>query len=1248
VLNCRRKGKRVNSGDTVKRSSFALFVALLTLTARTPAEPAPVGAAFHPDLLEAEAFFARSDGAAAYLALRRIWQVWDRSNPEHVEEALRGAAARRGLPAPTRAYAELLGGFARFRRGDVGGATARVQKLGFVAEWLMVGPFDNEGKSGLKTPFQPEQEFAEPVVPGRAYSGKERTVRWRPVSNTFPLGWVDASLLVRPERNVCLYLKTFVSEAELRAPRTISAWVGVQGAFVLFFNGQEVLRDEAYRGYDADRMGVSLRLLPGLNDITLKLCNAEAPPIASLRLGDARGAPDAELAAKATVELGAAAAKAIAELAKGYESKVAPAVEGPLQAFERQSQAAKASPELMAYYAEYLLVTGSDDPVEHRARDLAGRAAERDPNVERLLLAASLAEDRNGAAEWLGRAEKLAKSPRERRRVLVARALHVRRGPSWREASRLFEAALELDPNDIVAIEGQVELYNRAGLARTALGVLERGIDRNPHSVHLLNLHASQLRALGRASEATAAESRYSALRFDDPGLILRHTDLAIARHNRASAERWVDRLLGVASDKLWALGVAAKTYRAFGQNDRALAAYDAALELCPEDVGTLHALSDLHGELGHRDRQLALLQQILRLRPQERDVREYVEHIAPARARPDEAYAWSSERFLPLRHAPAKGENRRVLRDLTVSTVFENGLSNTFRQIVFQPLTDSGAAISRQHVFSYQADRQQVQLRGAKVYRADGRIDQAIESGEAAADDPSISMYTSARNFYVQFPRLEAGDVVELRYRIDDITPRNEFADYFGDVVYLQSLEPVLNAEYVLLTPKQRRLFVDEHVPGLERSVEQRGDQRIYRFFAPSVAAVNPEPGMPPLPEVLGFVHVSTYKSWDDLGRWYWGLVHEQFDLDDETRKLARKIADGAESTLEKVRRVYDWVIDNTRYVALEFGIYGYKPRRCVQTVARGWGDCKDKATVIITLLEELGVDAELVIVRTQMRGGFPSKLPSLAPFDHAIAYVPELDLYLDGTAEYTGIKELPRMDRQSMALRVTANGTKLVTLPGTNPDENVITRDVVAELSPDGSANVGLEYTVRGVDAPEWRKRYHAEGTRRERLLQDLGSELPGFALAPAAQGVQTSKLEDFSVPVELVLHGRAPRYARVDGKRLTLDATVGLRLTPQFASLSGRRHDLRILSLSSREENVTLRLPNGMKAVTLPDPVKRRSPFGSYEIAVEQAPGKVTVKSRLALSVSRVEPEDYEAFREFCSQADAAMSQQVVIEK
>src|SRR5690606_38210117 len=149
-----------------------------------------------------------------------------------------------------------------------------------------------------------------------------------------------------------------------------------------------------------------------------------------------------------------------------------------------------------------------------------------------------------------------------------------------------------------------------------------------------------------------------------------------------------------------------------------------------------------------------------------------------------------------------------------------------------------------------------------------------------------------------------------------------------------------------------------------------------------------------------------------------------------------------------------------NTRYVALEFGIYGHKPRRCVQTVARGWGDCKDKATVIVSMLRELGIESTIVIVRTQMRGAFNSRIASLAPYDHAIAYVPKYDLYLDGTAEYAGAEELPRMDLSAQAILVNQGDAEVVTLPAPDPNKNVIQRQISVSLDRSGDARIQLAF--------------------------------------------------------------------------------------------------------------------------------------------------------------------------------------------
>jgi hypothetical protein len=120
---------------------------------------------------------AYKDRPEAYAALRQLWQKWEEDDPTAVEEGLAAIAADGAIGPAERAYAGLLGAYARRRRGDLAGAQARIAALGFVDRWLVVGPFGNDQKSGLDEARVPEQELAEPIVLDRSFEGKERPVR---------------------------------------------------------------------------------------------------------------------------------------------------------------------------------------------------------------------------------------------------------------------------------------------------------------------------------------------------------------------------------------------------------------------------------------------------------------------------------------------------------------------------------------------------------------------------------------------------------------------------------------------------------------------------------------------------------------------------------------------------------------------------------------------------------------------------------------------------------------------------------------------------------------------------------------------------------------------------------------------------------------------------------------------------------------------------------------------------------------
>jgi tetratricopeptide (TPR) repeat protein len=1239
------------------RAALALVV-VATGAAASGDAAAEIGAV-HPDLARTEAAARAAIGhpPEIYAALRDVWRTWDRADPAQVEEAIASLEQASRASPPARVYATLLHAYARRRRGDLDGAVARVAKLGFIGRFLTVGPFDNENKAGFARAFAPETELGAPLDLVRTYDGKEHPVRWREPPLGAPYGWVDLGELVRPSQGTCVYATTWVAaKAGTRAPRRVSLWAGSAGAMRVYWNGEAVLEDPGYRELDVDRFAAAVTLLPGNNRITVKVCGAEEGPKLALRIGDERGEPDPGVEVVRDLVTAAAAPQpavpappkgkappggAVATHAAGPRGP-----EGPMQVFERLVSGAKPAPAALEGFARYLATTGGDSRPEHRARDLARRAAEAEPTVQRLLLAGALSEDRNQQREWVDKAAARASS--RDLDVLLVQAQLARTSTNWRDAVPIFEKILAIDPDHVSATLGLVELYIEAGMKRTALAHLERAVARQPQSVAFLRVYAGELRALGRDTEAAEVEARYAALRFDDREFLHQQVELAVARRDTPGAERWLDRFLASEPDSAWARGIAARTYRALGQRQRAVAAFQRALAIAPDDVPTLRALSDLYGDDDRRDEQLKLLRQILAVSPQAKDVREYVEHVEPARPRADEAYAWAPDKFLPMRAEAAPKYPKRTLRNLTVTTVFPNGLASRFRQIVFQALTDEAAATAREYAFSYQADKQTVQLRAAKVYRADGKVDDAVESGEGSANDPALATYSSTRTFYVHFPRLEAGDLVELRYRVEDVAPRNEVADHYGEVEYMGSDEPTASSEYVLITPKSRALYVNAtSVPGVTRQTTEQGDQRIDRFVAEHLPALVPEPVMAPWAEIVPHVHVSTFKGWDEVGAWYWGLAKDQFDVDDEVRRRVKELTKGLKDDAAKVRAIYKYVT-RLRYVALELGIEGIKPRRCAQTIARGWGDCKDKATVIVTMLREAGIPATIVLVRTGMRGGIEPTPASLAPFDHAIAYVPSLDLYLDGTAEHTGVTELPAMDRAAFALQVNEGHPKLVTLPEPPPEASVTHRRLDLTVAPDGVTQFALDLTVSGVYAPEWRQRYLAEGTRRERAQRDLGGDLGAFEMAPGKAGLDVSDLDDEDQPARVRAKGKALGFARRDGNTLSIPAGPTHQLVREYASLSTRLLDIDIHALSTREDEWTVHLPAGMHVTRAATPAHADTPFGRYAVTFEESPGKVVIKTTLAFKKVRITAAEYPAWRAFCEAVDRAFGQTMAVSR
>jgi hypothetical protein len=445
---------------------------------------------------------------------------------------------------------------------------------------------------------------------------------------------------------------------------------------------------------------------------------------------------------------------------------------------------------------------------------------------------------------------------------------------------------------------------------------------------------------------------------------------------------------------------------------------------------------------------------------------------------------------------------------------------------------------------------------------------------------------------------------------------------------------------EYVLEAPSDKPLYFNRTV---QRSESADGKTTTYRLVAQDVPGIKPEAAMPGFTEVAQFLHVSTYESWDDVGRWYWNLVREQLVADDAIRKGVAEALEGLPADADaraKVAAIYEHVVRNTRYVGLEFGIHGFKPYRTTDVYSRRFGDCKDKASLLKVMLAEIGIDSHLVLVRTRDLGTLPAEPASLAAFNHAITYVPSLDLWLDGTAEWSGPSEVPGNDQGATVLVVEDGaGAKLRTIPMSAAADNRRLGEQRVTLRADGSASVEHSLTVWGADAAPMRYRFQSPKAREERLRAMYGDIYPGVEVTD----VRAPGLDDILRPAELQATLRVPAWATKEGQSLRF-SVLGhdSRLAASMAGTAEREHDLVLTLPFVEDEQIRYVLPSGHRFSRVPAGKTLDTPVGRFSLEIEPQDDGVVVRSHLELFRARVPPAEYDAFRQFLRQVDASLEQ------
>ena len=415
------------------------------------------------------------------------------------------------------------------------------------------------------------------------------------------------------------------------------------------------------------------------------------------------------------------------------------------------------------------------------------------------------------------------------------------------------------------------------------------------------------------------------------------------------------------------------------------------------------------------------------------------------------------------------------TLADIRIDHLRNDGakgdaLASSYVQQLWRINTERGAKRFSPRSVMYSGMSETLTMVRARVIESNGHELAAKVSPDQPVVRRGSAMYFDARSRTLSFSQLRPGDLVEIEYRLLPAQADTAWSGYYARIDRLHDGFAARLWRRVLIAPSSMKLYAVEH--GLSPAVvSTQGEQttRVWEQHGNGAAiakATSPEASASGQP----YLHVSTIGSMEEFGRWYNSLLEPGLQLDETLRAVADQIMERNLTTEEKVQAVYENVQRRTRYMAFEFGVHSYQPYAVSTVERRGFGDCKDKAALLVALLRAVGVQADFAMVRTRPAGAFADDAYSVEQFDHAMAYVPELNLYLDGTAPGVTPGDLPSNDQGAMAMTVDEQGNATRRTVPFSPMENTrIARELQPHLDSAGSmgsaSQAKLEaYAVRG----------------------------------------------------------------------------------------------------------------------------------------------------------------------------------------
>ena len=557
------------------------------------------------------------------------------------------------------------------------------------------------------------------------------------------------------------------------------------------------------------------------------------------------------------------------------------------------------------------------------------------------------------------------------------------------------------------------------------------------------------------------------------------------------------------------------------------------------------------------------------------------------------------------------------------VTTVQANGKIKNLRRRVFKILRPDGRWYGTVHAY-FDSETKITGMRGWCI-PSSGK-DYEIKDKEAIETSPTDiengALATDFRLKYMRIPASDPGNVVGYEVEQED-------RPYVFEVDWdPQENIPVREARYTLQLPpgwEYRAVWVNhaEVAPTISGNQQQ--------WVMTDLAAIKFEPDMPPWRGVAvrmvvalfppsGGAQSKGFGTWQDMGLWYADLTRGRRDASVEIKQKVAQLTSANHTQEEKMRALANFMQRDIRYVGIWLGIGGWQPHSATDVFSHSFGDCKDKATLLSSMLHEIGVESYYVLINTE-RGEVTKDMPPQKHFNHAILAIqlpkgtndpslaairehPTLGsiLFFDPTDQITPFGQLRGALQANFGLLVGPEGGELVELPQLPATMNGIRRAGKFSLSPNGTL-FGDVNEIRVGDRARQQRRtllnVAKDADRIKPIETLLASSLSAFQITKAS--VANLKQNDLALGFDYSLVANS--YAKTAGNLLIVrPRAIGSKGSSVLETKEPRKYPVEFDGPSRDVDTFEITMPAGYEVDDLPPPVNADYSFASYHSKTE----------------------------------------------